>query len=155
MVDTIFKYEGTLDKFMGDGIMALWGAPVTHPDDSIRAVQCALEMGEVLSKFNGKRLEKRQAPLQVGIGIHTGPVVAGIIGHHKFIYDVWGDTVNVASRLEANGLPGRIQVSEAARLALAGRYDFESRGLIDLKGKGSIEAFLLVPPDIRGSERLV
>ncbi len=80
------------------------------------------------------------------IGIHTGPVVAGIIGRHKFIYDVWGDTVNVASRLEANSLPGRIQVSEAVRGALADRYEFEPRGRIDLKGRGFTEAFLLIPP---------
>ena len=72
--------------------------------------------------------------------------MAGVIGHHKFSYDVWGDTVNVASRLEANSLPGRIQVSEAVRAALAERYEFEPRGRIDLKGRGFTEAFLLIPP---------
>ena len=73
-------------------------------------------------------------------------MVAGVIGHHKFIYDVWGDTVNVASRLEANSLPDRIQVSEAVRRLLATRYDFEPRGPINLKGRGCIDAFLLIPP---------
>jgi class 3 adenylate cyclase len=103
-----------------------------------------------LEQINGTN---QDSPLQIRIGIHTGPVVAGIIGHHKFIYDVWGDTVNVASRLEANSLPGRIQVSEAARQVLAGRYNFESRGRINLKGRGYIEAFLLIPPDVQGSNQ--
>ena len=88
-----------------------------------------------------------ERPFQIRIGIHTGPVVAGIIGHHKFIYDVWGDTVNVASRLEVNSLPNRIQVSETTRQALAGRYSFEPRGTISLKGMGHIKAFFLIPPD--------
>ena len=83
------------------------------------------------------------SPIRMRIGIHTGPVVAGIIGHHKFIYDVWGDTVNVASRLESNSLPGRIQVSEAVRRLLAERYKFEPRGPVALKGRGFTETFLL------------
>jgi adenylate cyclase len=107
-------------------------------------VQFGLGMLNALQRLNSTG-ENR--PLQIRIGVHTGPVVAGVIGHHKFIYDVWGDTVNVASRLEANGLPDRIQVSEATRRALEGRYNFEPRGPINLKGRGQTEAFLLIPPD--------
>ena len=77
MVETIFKFEGTLDKFMGDGIMAFWGAPVNHPDDAIRSVQCALDQMEVLGRFNRKRVEGGHPPLAVGMGLHTGPLVAG------------------------------------------------------------------------------
>ena len=80
MVETIFKYEGTLDKFMGDGIMAFWGAPVTLVDDAIRSVQCALEQMEVLGRFNRKRVEGGNPPLAVGMGLHTGPLVAGYVG---------------------------------------------------------------------------
>src|SRR5438874_8118101 len=80
MVEVIFKYEGTLDKFMGDGIMAFWGAPASHPDDAIRSVQCALEQMEVLGKFNRKRMETGQVPLAIGMGLHTGPLVAGYVG---------------------------------------------------------------------------
>ncbi|HZO14596.1 MAG TPA: adenylate/guanylate cyclase domain-containing protein, partial [Polyangiaceae bacterium] len=80
MVDTIFKYEGTLDKFMGDGIMAVWGAPMAHADDPERAVECAIEQSEVLGAFNRERISKDKPPLGVGVGIHTGPVVAGYIG---------------------------------------------------------------------------
>ena len=83
---------------------------------------------------------RRRAPrFSIRIGIHTGPVVAGIIGRHKFIYDVWGDTVNIASRLESQGVAGRIQVSESIQTALSETYRFEGRGNIALKGKGETE----------------
>ena len=81
--------------------------------------------------------------LRARIGIHTGPIVAGVIGTHKFAYDVWGDTVNTASRMESHSLPGRIQVSAATRLALGDRFDFERRGTIEIKGKGMMETFFL------------
>jgi class 3 adenylate cyclase len=83
------------------------------------------------------------SPLQMRIGMHTGPVIAGVIGRHKFVYDVWGDTVNVASRLESHGLPGRIQVSETMYRALQHRFTFEARGLVRLRGKGPLPLFLL------------
>ncbi|MCK6589162.1 MAG: FHA domain-containing protein [Polyangiaceae bacterium] len=136
MVDTIFKFEGTLDKFMGDGIMALWGAPVIHPDDSIRAVSCALEMGEVLGKFNRRRQEKQQAPLAVGIGIHTGPVVAGYIGSSKALsYTVIGDVANTSSRLCSVALAGQIVISEMTRELLGGRFEMEELQPAKVKGK--------------------
>jgi adenylate cyclase len=80
---------------------------------------------------------------QVRIGMHTGTVVAGIIGTHKFIYDVWGDTVNIASRLETGSAPGRIQVSEETRAKLAHRYQFERRGVIKLRGRGRAVTWFL------------
>jgi adenylate cyclase len=131
-------------KTIGDAYMAATGLPEPRLDHADAIVQFGLGMLNALQRLNSTG-ENR--PLQIRIGVHTGPVVAGVIGHHKFIYDVWGDTVNVASRLEANGLPDRIQVSEATRRALEGRYNFEPRGPINLKGRGQTEAFLLIPPD--------
>ncbi len=83
-------------------------------------------------------------PWRVRIGIHTGPVVAGVIGTSKFVYDLWGDAVNVASRLEATSLPDRIQVSEPVAEALAEAFELEPRGEVELKGKGSTRAFFLL-----------
>ena len=100
MVETVFKYEGTLDKFMGDGIMAFWGAPVVHPDDPVRSVQCALDQMEALGKFNRKRMEAGHPPLAVGMGLHTGPLVAGYVGSSKAMsYTVIGDTANTSAPL--------------------------------------------------------
>ena len=136
MVDTIFKYEGTLDKFMGDGIMALWGAPVEHPDDAVRSVHCGLEMGEVLGQFNRRRLERDQAPLAVGVGIHTGPLVAGYIGSSKALsYTVIGDVANTSARLCSVALAGQIVISADTHSALAGRCEVEELQPAKVKGK--------------------
>ncbi len=136
MVDTLFKYEGTLDKFMGDGIMAIWGAPVAHPDDVVRSVMCALEMGEVLGHFNRRRLEKDLLPLAVGIGIHTGPLVAGYIGSSKALsYTVIGDVANTSARLCSVALAGQIVISETTQERLGGRFELEELQPAKVKGK--------------------
>jgi adenylate cyclase len=136
MVDTIFKFEGTLDKFMGDGIMALWGAPMAHPDDAERAVECALVQTEVLGRFNRARLLKDKAPLGVGLGIHTGPVVAGYIGSSKALsYTVIGDVANTSARLCARALAGQIVVSESTFVRLGQRFECEELPPVRLKGK--------------------
>jgi class 3 adenylate cyclase len=82
-------------------------------------------------------------PIQLRVGLHVGPAVAGVIGIKKFIYDIWGDTVNTASRMESHGVPGRIQVTAETARRLAGSYRFERRGVIEVKGKGSLETFFL------------
>ncbi len=136
MVDTIFKYEGTLDKFMGDGIMALWGAPAAHPDDPVRSVQCAIEQMEVLGKFNRKRMELGTPPLAIGIGLHTGPLVAGYVGSSKALsYTVIGDTANTSARLCGIALPGQIIVSESTLGRLVNRFEVEELPAAHLKGK--------------------
>ncbi len=136
MVETLFKYEGTLDKFMGDGIMALWGAPVVHPDDPIRAVNCALEQFEVLSRFNQQRGGLGRTPLQIGIGIHSGPVVAGYIGSSKSLsYTVIGDTANTSARLCGVAQSGQILVSEQTLARLGQRFRYQELAPAQLKGK--------------------
>ncbi|MBX3126380.1 MAG: FHA domain-containing protein [Polyangiaceae bacterium] len=137
MVETLFKFEGTLDKFMGDGIMALWGAPVRHPDDPIRAVSCAIEQLEVLGRFNRRRMEQDQLPLAIGIGIHTGPVVAGYIGSSRALsYTVIGDTANTSARLCGVAVPGQILVSEETLSRVKHRFRWEELPPAQLKGKG-------------------
>jgi adenylate cyclase len=136
MVETLFKYEGTLDKFMGDGIMALWGAPVVHPDDAIRSVECALEQMEVLAQFNERRVARRLPALGVGIGIHTGPLVAGYIGSSKSLsYTVIGDTANTSARLCGIAQAGEILVSEQTLAQLGNRFASEELPPAHLKNK--------------------
>nr|WP_255600010.1 adenylate/guanylate cyclase domain-containing protein [Afifella sp. IM 167] len=126
-------------KTIGDAYMAAAGLPEPRHDHAEAMAEFALGILEALQRLN----VDGGPELKIRIGIHSGPVVAGVIGRRKFIYDVWGDTVNVASRLEANGLPDRIQVSPQVRDALAHRFSFEERGFITLKGKGRTAAFLL------------
>jgi adenylate cyclase len=136
MVETLFKYEGTLDKFMGDGIMALWGAPVVTKDDAVRAVECALEQMEVLRAFNTARRARKEPSLEIGIGIHTGPVVAGYIGSSKALsYTVIGDTANTSARLCGAAGPGEILVSTATLEKLGSRFDYQELPPVQLKGK--------------------
>ena len=87
--------------------------------------------------------EATELKLQARIGVHTGPIIAGVIGTHKFVYDVWGDTVNTASRMESHSLPGRIQISAATRAALGDGFRLERRGVIEVKGKGMMETYFL------------
>ena len=99
-------------------------------------------MSESLRQFN----QRSGTSFSMRIGINTGPVVGGVIGTHKFIFDLWGDAVNVASRMESHGEPGRIQLTEASWRLLRGRYRFEERGLISIKGKGKMRTYFLVGP---------
>jgi adenylate cyclase len=136
MVETIFKYEGTLDKFMGDGIMALWGAPVQNPDDPLRCVSCALEQMEHLERMNREQLVNGREPLAIGIGVHTGPLVAGYIGSSKALsYTVIGDTANTSARLCGVATAGQILVSEATLSRIGNRFEYQELPAAHLKGK--------------------
>lgn len=114
MVDVIFKHEGTLDKFVGDEIVALFGAPVALPSAEIKAVECALNMMIALADFNRMRVDQGKEEVRIGIGINTGTVVTGAIGSSRALqYTAIGDAVNTASRLCSVAKPGEILVSEA------------------------------------------
>ncbi len=136
MVQVIFEFEGTLDKYMGDGIMALWGAPVPHPDDAERAVECAYRQTEVLGAFNRERMARDKSPLGVGVGIDTGHVVAGSIGTNETLsYTVIGDVANVSARLCSKALAGQIVLSETTRNMLGSRFEVEELPPTHIRGR--------------------
>lgn len=126
-------------KTIGDCYMFAAGIPVPVADHARRVADTALEMVQFLARFNARF----GSSFQVRIGINTGPLVAGIIGKQKFAYDIWGDAVNVASRLESSGMPGRIHISESTRAALGSDYECEPHGAIDCKGLGTINTYFL------------
>jgi adenylate cyclase len=123
-------------KTIGDAYMAAAGIPGTSTDHVRAAADLTLAMRAAV--------EAAGAPWQIRIGLHSGPVVAGVIGTSKFVYDLWGDAVNVASRLETAAPPGRIQVSEQVATALGDAFEVEPRGEIELKGKGATKTFFLI-----------
>ena len=127
-------------KTIGDAYMVACGLPANNQNHLAATADYALALLAELSAVNAEL----GLALQARIGMHAGYVVAGVIGHRKFSYDVWGDNVNVASRMESTGVPGRIQVTETVALRLRDRFLFEERGMIEVKGKGSLKTFFLV-----------
>jgi class 3 adenylate cyclase len=127
-------------KTVGDAYMAVAGAPEPHPDHPEAAADMALTIMEELEDARWPSGD----PILVRVGIASGPAVAGVIGQRKFAYDLWGDTVNLASRLQSQGQPGRILASEGVVAHLKGRYEFGPRLMVELKGKGPTQARFLL-----------
>jgi class 3 adenylate cyclase len=133
-------------KTIGDAYMCAGGIPAvnaTHPVDAVRA---AWEIAAFVAGVRDEKLARGETPWELRIGVHTGPLMAGVIGHKKFAYDIWGDTVNVASRLETAGAPGRINISRATFLAVRDRFECEHRGRLAAKNRGEVDMYFVVGP---------
>ena len=147
LLDGLFsRLDGLVDEFevekiktIGDAYMVAAGIPVPRADHAHVLARFALAAREDLAARN----LTSDAPVQLRIGISSGPVVAGVIGRRRFLYDLWGDTVNTASRMESHGIPGRIQITDATRALLGEQFVCTDRGVIDLKGKGPTHTWIL------------
>ena len=154
LVDQLDQYFCALDeiaerhglemlKTIGDCYMCVGGLPEPNRSHPLDACLAALEMQDYMAKLNRQRERMRLQHWGLRIGIHTGPVMAGVVGRRKFLYDVWGDAVNIASRMEAAGAGDRINVSEAVQARVKSLFEFEPRGSVEAKNKGRLNMFYL------------
>lgn len=148
LLNLIFStFDGLVEKYdlekirtIGDNYMVVSGVPRPRPDHAQALARMALEMQQFilnLPPVDGK-------PILFRIGLNSGPLVGGVIGRKKFVYDVWGDAVNVASRMESQGVAGKIQISDHTRALICGEFDCEPRGIVELKGRGAVTTWFLV-----------
>ena len=136
--DALAEEHGTEKiKTIGDAYMAVVGIPEAQKDHAVVAVQLALAMLQAAREVSAET----HFPIDLRIGINSGPVVAGVIGTHKFAYDLWGDAVNVASRMEAHSVPGSVLITQATREILSDRFEVRAEGTRDVKGKGQMPVF--------------
>ncbi len=141
-------------KTIGDAYMAAGGIPEESHDHPVRTIQAALEMLRFMDRWKEKKEREGKPSWEIRIGIHTGPLVAGVIGTEKFAYDVWGDTVNLASRMESSGQPGRINISGETYEKVKRFFECEYRGQIQAKNKGQVDMYFIegLLPHLRDSE---
>jgi class 3 adenylate cyclase len=130
-------------KTIGDSYMAAGGIPVSNPAHAENVVAAAIEIRDAVDNIRAMREAEGRPGFQARIGIHTGPVVAGIVGSKKFAYDIWGDSVNLASRLESSGEAGKINISQATYEKIKDKFICSPRGKISIKSKGDVEMYFV------------
>jgi class 3 adenylate cyclase len=139
--DRLAEFHGVEKiKTIGDCYLAVGGLPVAHPDHAEKVAHLALEMLAVVAQIN----TEHGTQLEVRVGLNSGPVIAGVIGRRKFTYDLWGEAVNLASRIQSSGLPNHVNVSAGTHDRLRGRFTFVERGSITCKGVGEVRTYILL-----------
>ncbi len=141
----IDKYNLEKIKTIGDSYMCAGGIPVINSSNPVDAVRAGLEIQAYMERLKEERLAKGQDCWELRVGIHTGKVIAGVVGKNKFAYDIWGDTVNVASRMESSGAPGRVNISGATYELVKDQFNCVHRGKVQAKNKGEIDMYFVDP----------
>ena len=136
----IDSYQGTKIKTIGDAYMAVFGAPYKMENHAAQAIRTGIALQKYIGEFN----KQNKGNLQMRVGVHTGTVMAGVVGRERMQFDVFGDNVNIASRFESAGEKGMVNVSEITYLQAAGFFEFQERGLISLKNKDSMKAYFVL-----------
>jgi class 3 adenylate cyclase len=137
------KYNLEKIKTIGDAYMCAGGIPTSNTTHPLDAVQAALAMQEYMAKKNVQRTEKNLECWELRVGLHTGPIVAGVVGKKKYAYDIWGDTVNIASRMESNGEAGKVNISASTYQHIKGHYQCLYRGKISAKNIGEVDMYFI------------
>ena len=138
------KYSVDKIKTIGDSYMCASGITKNKKDHTIRLCMAASEMVDYLKKANAQRAKLKMPTWEMRLGIHTGPIICGVVGDDKFTFDIWGDTVNTAALMEQNSIPGRVNISESTYLRVKSEYKFEERGEIVTTKKGPLKMFFIV-----------
>lgn len=144
--DIIEKYKLEKIKTIGDSYMCAGGIPTPDPTATIKMIQASFEILEYLKKWNARRSDIGLAPWELRIGIHVGPLVAGVVGKKKYAYDIWGSTVNIASRMESAGEPGQVNISSSVYDIIRNHYECQYRGKISAKNIGEIDMYFVKQP---------
>jgi class 3 adenylate cyclase len=141
--EIIGKYYLEKIKTIGDAYMCAGGVPIRNNSNAIAITLAALEIRDFMDEVCKNKRQRNEVPLEIRIGIHTGPLTAGVVGMKKFAYDIWGDTVNTASRMETASEPGMINVSGTTHELIKKYFECESRGKKEVKGKGPVDMYFV------------